>query len=42
VQAAQVLVENVFSDIDANYEYRDQLQTLYDRGMILPNTTGRF
>jgi hypothetical protein len=42
VSAGQILVENVFSDIDADYEYRDELQTLYDRGMILPNITGKF
>jgi len=35
-------VENVFSDIDANYEYRDELQVLYDRGTIVWDATGRF
>lgn len=40
--ASTVLVENVFSDIDADYIYRDELQTLYDRGTIVANETGRF
>lgn len=37
-----MLVENVFSDIDADYEYRDELQLLYDRGMVSPDEEGRF
>ncbi len=40
--ASTVLVENVFSDIDANYEYRDELQALYDRGTIVADASGKF
>ena len=40
--ASTVLVENVFSDIDSNYEYRDELQALYDRGTIVADQTGKF
>lgn len=40
--AAQVLVEDIFSDISADYLYRDELQELYDRGMIIPDTSGKF
>lgn len=40
--AAQILVENVFSDIDSDYQYRDELQLLYDRGMIYPDEEGKF
>jgi len=36
------LVENVFSDITSDYEYRDELQELYDRGMVYPDDEGRF
>ncbi len=42
VSASQILVENVFSDIESDYEYRDELQALYDRGMILPDGTWKF
>ena len=37
-----MLVENVFSDISANYKYRDELQVFYDRGMIYPDDEGKF
>lgn len=37
VSAERALVEDVFLDISADYTYRDELQTLYDRGMILPS-----
>lgn len=40
--ADKVLVENIFSDIDKNYEYREELQKLYDRGMIIPDGSGKF
>lgn len=40
--AAQILVENIFSDITENYEYRDELQALYDRGMIIPDSSWKF
>ena len=40
--AAQILVENIFSDIDSDYIYRDELQALYDRGMIIPDESGTF
>ncbi len=42
VFAGKILVENVFSDINSNYQYRDELQLLYDRGMIFPDASGRF
>ncbi len=42
VSAWQILVENIFSDIGPAYEYRDQLQLLYDRGMIVPDSSGKF
>jgi len=29
--AYSVPVENVFSDIDADYKYKNELQTLYDK-----------
>jgi hypothetical protein len=35
--ASQILVENIFSDINSDYIYRDELQALYDRGMIIPD-----
>jgi hypothetical protein len=28
-------VQDVFKDIDSNYKYLDELQALYDRGMII-------
>jgi len=31
-------VEDVFSDIDWNYKYIEQLQKLYDKGMIFPDS----
>ncbi len=40
--ADKILVENLFSDIDANYIYRDELQKLYDRGMIIPDGSWKF
>lgn len=40
--ASQIQVENVFSDISKDYKYRDELQKLYDRGMILPDASGKF
>jgi len=40
--ANSIPVENIFSDIDTSYEYYDELQTFYDRGMIFPNSDGRF
>jgi len=42
VSAASIPVENVFSDIDADYQYYDELQALYDRGMIFPDSDGKF
>lgn len=35
-------VEEVFSDIDKSYPYYRELQTLYDRGMIVPDSSGKF
>jgi hypothetical protein len=40
--ASNILVENVFSDIDSNYQYRDELQALYDRGTIVADESGQF
>jgi hypothetical protein len=37
VIAFSIPVENVFSDIDADYKYLNELQTLYDKGMISPD-----
>jgi hypothetical protein len=30
-------VEDVFSDINSNYKYLSELQTLYDKGIIQPD-----
>lgn len=35
-------MEEVFSDIDTSYIYYNELQELYDRGMILPSQDGKF
>ncbi|MDR1988215.1 MAG: hypothetical protein LBQ24_05835 [Candidatus Peribacteria bacterium] len=35
---ASTKIEEVFSDIDTNYEYYNELQTLYDKGMIFPDS----
>ena len=40
--ASTIPVENVFSDIESDYKYYDELQALYDRGMIFPDAEGRF
>jgi len=40
--ASDILVENVFSDIDVDYQYRDELQALYDRGTIVADASGTF
>ncbi|MCH2188624.1 PKD domain-containing protein [Candidatus Gracilibacteria bacterium] len=42
VFSADLRVENIFSDIDANYPYLEQLQTLYEQGAIVPGTGGTF
>jgi len=42
VFSAQLEVENIFSDIDRNYPYLDQLQLLYDGGTIVPDEHGAF
>ncbi len=42
VFAERSLVEDIFSDIDEDYQYRDELQTLYDRGMIIPGEDNLF
>lgn len=34
-------VEDVFSDITRDYTYYDEVQELYDRGMIFPNEEGK-
>lgn len=38
---SQIKVENIFSDIDANYPYKQQLQILYDNGIIAPDEEGK-
>ncbi len=40
--ANSIKVENIFSDIDSNYEYLNELQTLYDKWMIFPDSDWRF
>ncbi len=35
-------VEKVFKDIDKNYKYYNELQTLYDKGMFFPDKNGNF
>ncbi len=35
-------VQDVFVDIDSNYKYLEELQQLYDRGMIVTDTSRRF
>lgn len=40
--ALQTKVEDVFNDIDSNYKYLDELQSLYDRGMILADENWNF
>ncbi|MDP2395698.1 MAG: S-layer homology domain-containing protein [bacterium] len=32
----------MFSDINSNYKYLNELQTLYDKGMIFPDKNGKF
>ncbi|MDD3646448.1 MAG: S-layer homology domain-containing protein [Candidatus Gracilibacteria bacterium] len=38
--ASSVTVEQVFSDIDKSYKYYNELQVLYDKGIILPDENG--
>lgn len=40
--SANERVEDIFYDIDSDYEYLEELQLLYDRGMIIPDISGRF
>ena len=40
--ADSIPVENVFSDIDSNYKYLDELQTLYDKWMVSPDSEWKF
>lgn len=40
--AVSIPVENVFSDISTEYWYYNELQTLYDRGMVFPDEDGDF
>lgn len=35
-------IENVFSDIDKNYKYYNELQSLYDKWMISPERDSKF
>lgn len=36
--SANILVENTFEDIESNYKYRDILQYLYDKEIIVPDS----
>lgn len=40
--AASIPVEKIFSDIDSNYKYYNELQYLYDKWMIFPDESWRF
>jgi hypothetical protein len=40
--AESIKVENIFSDIDSNYKYLHELQTLYDKWMIIPDASWKF
>ncbi|MCD5380558.1 PKD domain-containing protein [Candidatus Gracilibacteria bacterium] len=40
--ASQIKIEDVFSDISKDYKYYNELQTLYDKGMIFPDQSGKF
>ncbi len=40
--ADSISVENIFSDIDENYKYIDQLQVLYDKWMVKPDSEWKF
>ena len=40
--ADSIPVENVFVDIDTDYKYYKELQTLYDKGMIFPDSEWKF
>lgn len=40
--AYSVPVQDVFSDINSNYKYINELQTLYDKWMIIPDSNWKF
>lgn len=40
--AVSIPVENIFVDIDTDYKYYNELQTLYDKWMIFPDGDGKF
>ncbi len=42
VFSVQIKVEDIFQDISKNYKYYNELQTLYDRWMISPDSNGKF
>ena len=42
VNASNETVEEVFRDVDKNYKYYNELQSLYDRGIILPDEKWNF
>ena len=42
VFSAVLPVHQVFNDIERDYEYGKELQTLYDKGMIFPDENGNF
>jgi len=37
VKGSDIQVKDIFNDIDSNYKYYNELQTLYDRWMIFPS-----
>ena len=42
VFADSIPVENIFSDIDKDYKYLNELQELYDKWMIVPDENWKF
>ena len=42
VSSASISVDEIFTDIDGDYKYLDELQTLYDRGMVSPDENWEF
>ena len=42
VFADQIKVENIFADITQDYKYLKELQTLYDRWMVAPDSEWKF
>jgi len=40
VNAESIPVDKIFKDINKNYPYYKELQSLYDRGIIFPDKDG--